>query len=129
VCKRPGRCPETRSLFAKCEAKMPVKSNLRLIFKILCYLFCKKGNAKKLYKGSKEFWKVFFGSFFYRKTNRHFLILYRFLLRMLRILIQIAETTVSGGGWGRSHQRCDCTTFAESLAQMRKSGTIKKTIF
>jgi hypothetical protein len=49
-----------------------LSSNLRLAFKILCYLFCKKGNAKKLYKGSKERFKVFFGSFFYRKKNRHF---------------------------------------------------------
>jgi hypothetical protein len=50
--------------------KREAKSNRRVIFKILYYLFCKKGNAKKLCKGSKEFRKVFFGSFFYSFSKK-----------------------------------------------------------
>jgi hypothetical protein len=43
----------------------------------------KKGNAKKRQKDSKESLKVFFGSFFYRKKNRDFLILCGFLCGFL----------------------------------------------
>jgi hypothetical protein len=75
---RPAECAACLWLHKKLSKN--IINNLRLIFEILCHLFCKKGNAKKLYKGSKEFWKVFLVLFSTEKKNRHFLILYRFLL-------------------------------------------------
>jgi hypothetical protein len=70
--------------------------SLRLDFKILCYLFYKKGNAKKLYKGSKEFWKVFLGSFFYRNKEQAFLnSLADFTYSVAYFDIQNGQVTVS----------------------------------
>ncbi len=40
-----------------------------MFLKLFCYLFCKKGNAKKLYKGSLESIKSLFGSFSTEKEH------------------------------------------------------------
>jgi hypothetical protein len=63
---------------AEKRANLPVpcfckyRSNLQLVFIFFVTFFEKKGNTKKLHKGSKKLLKVFFGSFFYRKKERMF---------------------------------------------------------